>query len=437
MKFVLTSRSVREVVEKVLNLADSPSINDVQRLYLSVVLGHLVHSNSYSFSLPSNSKTKRNIDHLLHCFVSCSELSLLPKSNLKILEEVAPRLVNGSSNPSWFTLAAHFYPYLGLKYVMKEKMTLEQCYDYKEYETLLSFLLSILAKEEEGDDETQKLRHELMLRVLKTAPNDKAVLALYQRSDLERYFGSKMDKDNLFIKYYQKSVRQSGSQGEKLVVLTKIPAQLRTMMLPTIIATLVEFLKSSEEPKKEHLKAFQKLIPYLQSPEGVKDVLTAMSKSKLPTLHGLFPKILNNVEFDASWRGVPVPDKVDICWAWITGTLRENFNNENGKTTAAYEAVRKLMSCSLNNNDEAVFVEVCNHVTKKILQKVDAISILRSSKCIESFPEIIQESYKNHVRRMLQEEPRLVRKAIAELDRSSQSSYSKSLDHSSGPFISR
>ena len=143
------------------------------------------------------------------------------------------------------------------------------------------------------------------------------------------------------------------------------------------------------------------------------------------------------MEFDASWRRVSLSDKVDICSAWIAGMLRAKPKEENdkGKTTAAYEAVKKLMS-SLYTEDKALISKVCNYVAERILQNVDVTSILRSFKSIENLPEIIQECYKDHVRCMLQKQPRLVRKAIEELDRSSPS-YSRPLDHFSGPSLSR
>ena len=425
----------KEFVENVLKLAASPLSNDVQCLYLSVVLGHLAKNNS-TFAFPFDSKNaKLTIDRLLRCFANCAQFDLLPSSSLQILGEIVPILVNACSNPGWLTLAAYFYPYLGLKYVVRARMNSEK-YDNKEYQGLLNFLLPVLVKEEGDDDETKRLHHRFMLRVLQSAPNHEAVLSLYRHPDLDHYFTSLMNKEDLFIEYYQSSLQQVFSQGEKLIELTKIPAQIRRLMLSKIKSTMLEFLKSSQEPKKEQLQAFQKLIMCLP-PENVTDVLKVLSKSKSSHLHDLLLNILSKQEFDASWRRVSLSDKVDICSAWIAGTLRAKSNGENdkGKTTAAYEAVRKLMSF-LYTEDEALTVEVCNHVAERILQNVDVTSILRSFKSIDNFPGIIQECYRDHVRCMLQRQPRLIRKAIEELEKSSSYS-SKQFNHFSGPILSR
>lgn len=424
---------VKEFVENVLKLAASPSSNDVQCLYLSVVLGHLAKNNS-TFAFPFDSKNaKLTIDRLLRGIANCAQLDLLPRSSLQILEEIAPSLVNACSNPGWLTLAAFFSPYLGLKYVVRARMTSEK-YHNKEYQGLLNLLLPVLVKEEGDDDETKRLHRRLMLRVLQTAPNHEAVLSLYQHPDLHHYFTSLVNKEDLFIEYYQSSLHKVSSPGEKLIELTKIPAQIRTLMLSKIKSTMLEFLKSPQEPKKEQLQAFQKLIMCLP-PEDATDVLKSTSKS--PHHHDLVLNILSKMEFDASWRRVSLSDKVDICSAWIAGMLRAKPKEENdkGKTTAAYEAVKKLMS-SLYTEDKALISKVCNYVAERILQNVDVTSILRSFKSIENLPEIIQECYKDHVRCMLQKQPRLVRKAIEELDRSSPS-YSRPLDHFSGPSLSR
>lgn len=430
----LLTKPAKQMVDWILQQAVSHSVTDVQRLYSCVIIGHIASiCFTYTpFSLPENDKTKASLDRFLQCFDACVNRDLLPSSSLKTLEKIAPVLVESCSSPGWLTLAAHFYPYLGVKYLTKQRMVIQEC-DKKEYVNLVHLLLSHLTTGKDEDNKSAYRR--LLTRVLRTAPDMNAVLDLFENADLSVFFDSDTDKEAFFVDFYQDSQHggeKTPNPGKKLHELLKIPDKLLSKMPGLVQSSLLEFAKLADEPKEKHAEAFRQLITsnrHLSSDQTF-SILKELSKSRSTTLQNLLLRLLNDKMFDWYWQGISLSQKVAICSSWLTTRVvsekRKHGNMERTKTV--YEATQDLMSCSLNISNKALAEELNATVIEKLLKDEEAVSILSAFSHIEKFSHVVQECYKNHVKVVLQRNPRLVKNSSQTLIQYSLSRYDTTLN---------
>lgn len=396
-------------------------VNDVQRLYLCIILGHLASNYlSRALPLPNDSKTKIACDHLLQCLQACAVTELLSLPNLEPLETIAAIVVENCSSPGWLTFAAHFYPYLGVNHVVRTIITSEKC-DQKEFRKMVNFLLSHLKM----DHHEELVHKKLLKKVLEAAPDQDAVLELFENPGLDLFFSSDEDRVDFFVNFYQDSHRverqvcgKNANPGKRLLELVKIPEKLLDKMHRLVLSSLLEFAKSTDELKDKHVEAFCRLIvskqhsKYTLSTDQVSTVLLELSKSRSMPHHSLLLRLLSNKDFDSDWHKMSLCQKVNTCSSWVVTKVIHVTKGplENaGRTTIVYEAVEELMSCSLNACNKNLAVEVCRHAIEKLFKNEVTSSILKAHKNIEKLSPVIQECYIDHVKDTLEREPHLIR----------------------------
>ena len=426
MKFSnLNMKAVRSCVGWILEQAVDYSVNDVQRLYLCIILGHLAANyTSRQLLLPNEHKTKVACDRLLQCLEVCPFSELLSSSSLVLLEKIAAILVDNSSNPGWLTFAAHFYPYIGVKNV-RVRMTSAKC-DQKEYRKMVNLLLSHLRMDDhENVAEEMVDRKMLLKKVLEAAPDQDVILELFENASLKPLFSSDEDKEDFFVNFYQDSARverQAGGKnanpGKRLLELTKIPDKLLGKMHRLVYSSLLQFAKSTDELKEKHVEAFCHLIvskqhsKYTLSTDQISTVLLELSKSKSMQYHSLLLVLLSNEDFDSDWHKMSFSQKVSTCSSWIVSKVvhdtKSQFENA-GRTTIVYGAIEQLMSCSLNVSNKSLAVGVCADAIEKLFRNEETGSILKAHQNIEKLSVIIQECYIDHVKGILKREPHLIR----------------------------
>lgn len=433
-KFEFGSRLLQQTLASILEQIHKRSVSDEQCLYLCVLLGHLAENNGRRFlsNFPKGNKTKETSDRVLKSLSALARFNLLPSSSLEILKRIAPTLVDTSSHPCWLSLAAHFYSYLGVHYVTHVKKSEQKC-DAKEFWRLTSMLLSAITI----NKETQQLHRQLLYNWLHAAPDRNALLHLYEVDDLDIFFTDVTDKEDIFIEiieschYSRKYARDN--PGEHLLTLSEIPKQLLSKMERLVYESLLGFSRAIEQPAPAHVNAFLELVKLhgkCLSTKNVDTIFNELAHSTIPRIHGALLQILNSKVFQSSWYRIPLEQKVDICYVWIFTKLRERRCTAEEKPAAAYEAVEELALCELNVENKELVAMMCKKVANEALKNVEASTIIRAYKSIEKCSETIQEYYKDHVRQMLQRDPRLVKKAVTEVDRSSSSS-------STAPYLSR
>ncbi|CAB4043499.1 E3 ubiquitin- ligase RNF213 [Paramuricea clavata] len=425
MRFDFTAKHVRDFIAWIVEQVIGPSVTDIQRLYLCLILGLLFQNCSRHFRFPNDSNSKQACDRLLECFSARVHSSFLSPSNLKILEKLANTLVQNCSCPGWLNLAATFYPYLGVRYVLQKKHDsgLKYKYDIKEYHKLMDTLLKNIDNTEQEENEHQSL----LQAVLEIAPSNDVVVQLFDGPDTGRFFADEAGKEDFFVKFYQDS-HHSGRRrgvGEKVVELLKIPQKLREKLYRLVNSCLLDFVSSDEEVKEEHIKAFIDLIILHNSLQQsqVVDLLIEISRSKSVRRHGLLLRILHTSCFRADWHNTAMAHKVKICSTWVnTKVVNETrMNSGVDKTTAVYHGIEELMRCSLNKSNNKLAEEVSKTVVENILRNEESLSILKAFVKIDKYSTVVQDCYKTHVKEILGRDRRLMRKSVKILEEYSSS----------------
>ena len=427
---LLCIKHVKHSVNWILEQASGNSVTDVQRLYLCIVLSHIDKHYPYTLPIPTNSQITEAFDRLLQCLNTCVYSNFLSPSNLKSLQKIAITLVQNCSSPGWLTLAAYFYPYLGIQFLIEKKhaIGLNYRYDRKEYHKRVNELLFNI-KIKNSDD--QLVHQKLLHFMLKCAPTLDETFDLFENYDVPQFFDTEEKKVDFFVKFYQDQQRgystQSKSSGAKLIEFFKIPEKMRGRLYNLLYSILLEYAKSDEELKNEHVKIFLHSVisnKDLDMPR-VLEILKELSKSKSIPRQDLLLKILSNNLFEQDWHGTLHDEKVKICTSWVTTRVtNKNARNDGGSegTAAVYEAMNAIMQCSLNIANETLAKKVFTKVVEKMLRNEDTISVLKASASIEKCVAVVQECYKSHVRNILRQTPGVVRKSSKFLEEISSSS---------------
>ena len=415
-----TARHVREFISWVVEQVIGPSVTDTQRLYLCVILGHLRQKCDAYFDLPCSHDSKKACDRLLDSFTTRVHAPFLSSSSLTILEKIASTLVENSSSPGWLNLAATFYPYLGARYVIQKGTycNMHYNYDIKEYQTLTEILL----KNINITLEEKRVHLDLLQMVLKIAPNNETVVALFDNPDTNQFFKDEPEKEDFFVKIFQEA-HCSGTAsdvGAKLVELLNIPKKLREKLCRLVKSSLSAFVRSSEEQKEEHSNAFLNLLVFGQclNKSDVVGLLVEISRSKSVPRHKLLLKILNSSLFRNDWHNTTMAQKVKICSTWVTTKVANEMctNSRIDKTTAVYHGIEELMCCSLNKSNTKLAEEVSQTVTQNMLENEESLSVLKAFVNIEQYSTVVQDCYKTHVKEILGRDRRLIKKSLKVLE---------------------
>ena len=425
----LKSKHVTCSVNWIVKEALERSISDVQCLYLCIVLGRIEEKFLYGLTFPKGDRTAEACDRLLQGFsaVDCNILSTL---NFQIVKKVAVLLVENCSSPGWLTLAAHFYPVFGVKFVLGKKYSssLKHRYDVSEYQKMVRALLLHVKETENRDDQLAHQR--LLLLVLESAPVLSVALKLSERSDVCRFFANDDEMVSLFVKFCQEWQRDSSinDTGAKMVDFFQIPNKFRCKMHKLLYPILLEYAKSDDKLKDEHVEIF---LQSIISDDVLADfqifaLLMELSKSKSVSRQNLLLEILNNKLFEQFWHEAALAKKVDICKTWVM--TRVNYilgSSANGvdKTKAVYEAIDAIMRCSLNIRNQSLVQDVSKYIVEKILGNEDGISVLQAFTSIEKCVSVVQECYKSHAKKILEHAPKVVRKSKKFLKDCSSSRY--------------
>ena len=428
MRFAsFSAKHVRELIAWVVQQVVEKSIIDAQALYLCIVLGHLLQKCIIHFQFP-NDNTKKACDRLLESFRGSILVPFRSSSSLRILEKLASKLVQRSSSPSWLNLVATFYPYLGVHYLLRKKHDTdfkEARYDIKEYRKLMDMLLKNvdITKEEEHE-------HQCLLQaVLERAPNNDAVVELFDKADTDKFFEDEGKKEDFFVKFYQDNHYNATRRGagEKLVELLKIPRTLRGKLYRLVNSCLLDFVRSGEKMEGEQIKAFIDLIisdQCLQEPQ-VNDLLIEISRSKSVDRHKLLLKILETSQFRDNWHLTSMTQKIRICSSWVTNKVTNEMSIRNGidKTTAVYHGLELLMCCPLNKSNNQLAEEVSRTVNENLLRNEESLSVLKAFGNISKYSTVVQDCYKAHVKEILCRDRRVIKRSVNVLDEYSNSRY--------------
>ena len=428
MRFTyFSAKHVRELIAWVVEQVVEKSTTDAEALYLCIVLGHLSQKHSKHFRFP-NDNTKKAFDRLLDSFRSSVLAPFCSASSLGILDNFASVLVQCSNSPCWLNLVATFYPYLGVHYLLKKKHDTdfkEARYDMKEYRKLMDMLLKNvdITKEEEHE-------HQCLLQaVLERAPNNDAVVELFDKADTDKFFEDEGKKEDFFVKFYQDNHYNATRRGtgEKLVELLKIPRTLRGKLYRLVNSCLLDFVRSGEKMEEEQIKAFIDLIisdQCLQEPQ-VNDLLIEISRSKSVDRHKLLLKILETSQFRDNWHLTSMTQKIRICSSWVTNKVTNEMSIRNGidKTTAVYHGLELLMCCPLNKSYNQLAEEVSRTVNENLLRNEESLSVLRAFGNISKYSTVVQDCYKAHVKEILCRDRRVIKRSVNVLDEYSNSRY--------------
>lgn len=415
-----------KLIDWILKQASSFSITDAQCLYLCYVLGHIQANSFYSLSFPSG--IQEECDRLLRSFIPCFNSDFISTLNPKILKEVAVLLVQNSSTPGWLTLAACFYPYLGIKFLLDKQYAscLKYTYHVEEYEKVVSVLFSKVKKMKSGDD---KYAHKRMLDlVLNRAPDLCSALSLSERTDVCELFGSDDEMVYFFVKFCQDKLKDTSTHketGAKLADFFLIPKIFRSKMNKSLFPILLEYAKSDQDLKEGHVKIFLDSISESSlSLDQVVALLMELSKSTSGPRQKLLLDILDNKRFEKNWHEIQLAQKLAICTSWIiTRVVRASHHHGFDKTKKVYAAVDAIVNCSLNITNTTLAEEVSTNVVTKILGNEDAVTVLQAFPSIEKCGPVVQSCYKSHVRKMLEQSPRVVKKSSKFLKDCSYSRY--------------
>jgi hypothetical protein len=414
---LLTKKNLKTFINWIVEQVLYNSATDTQRLYLCIVLGHLQRFCS-PLPFPKDNKVAQTCDRFLQCLIACVNSNFLSASDLNLLEKLAVVLVENSSSPGWLTLAAYFYPYFGIDYILGKEHTkgLNYGYNDKEYHEMgTEVLLNIKIKGRNDQTAHKKLLH----LVLKNAPTLDDALKLFARPEVSQFFANEDERADFFVKFYQQKSRdstQKKSAGAKLVEFYKMPKNIREKMQKYLFPILLEYSKSNDELKDRQVNMFCKSIvleKYLGTVEVLK-ILMELSKSKSVPRQDLLLDILDNKRFEKYWNQASHVDKVNICKSWVMTRFRNKKWPSNlagvDKIAAVYGVIDAIMRCSLNTLNKALAEDVSSYVAENILRN-EGISVLKAFPSIQKCVAVVQDCYKSHVRKILKQTPKLVKKS--------------------------
>ena len=387
---------VRWILEQVLQ----GSTTDIQGLYLFMVLCH------FRNLLPYLKGNKVACDRFLQCFLSCIDSNLLSKSNPKRFKKTAITLVENSSSPGWLTLAAYFYSYSGIKFLLDnaDKESLNHRYDSEDYRKLVKELFSCLKVE--SQDEYKKL----LKYVMKSAPTLVDAMDLFQRSEISEIFATEDEKVDFFSYFFKEENIKSKKKKnlwERLVVFHHTPERIRSKVYKLLYSTLLDELKDVD------IKVLVELILSIKQlgMDQFINVLNEFSTSKSFSRHDLLFQILDDDSFKEAWLEIPPDKRVDICKSWVMNrviTMKHKSKLDNSEMVVlVYQSMEAITQCcSLNT---LMAQNVSAHVVEKVFESKDAIYVLDAFESIEKLSPVVQECYISHVKKILT--PELVKKS--------------------------
>ena len=404
----------KECISWILEKATCGLVTDVQRFYLCIVLSYL-NQPPLQLLFPEDSQTVKACDRLLQCLNACVYYDFLSTSHRERLKIIAVMLVNKSSRPSWLTLAAQFYPYVGIEFVLKKKHEIDVNYTYgnKEYMGMATSLLSKIPVNVDCDIA------QLLDLVVKSAPNLDTVLELFESPAVERLFTSENKKMEFFLKYCESTTRcNNKSAGTKLTAFHNIPPKFRLRMHKRLVSILLEYARSDNELNTEHGEIFLQLIKsgHLNKDQTVQ-VLMELSKSKSVLCQNLLLEILSKEKeiVEDHWYNMDFLKKKEICQSWINTRVVEKLRASGlvgaNKVAAAYEAVDAIMRCSLTNSNYNLAQHVSGHAVATILRNEDVLSFLEALASIEKCTDVVQECYISHVKKKLKQDLKTMKKS--------------------------
>ena len=401
-----TKNHTKELVLWISEQASENSTTDMQRSYLCVILCRL-------HGLSQHLKGKKMMcDHLLQCFSTCAYPSSLSESDLKRLEKIAIILVENSSSPGWLTLAAYFYSYLGIKFLLddKHKEFLNRKYNSEDYQKLVNEFFSCLKVE--SQDEYKKL----LKYVMKSAPTLVDAMDLFQRPEISEIFATEDEQVDFFAKFFEKEnikSKRKKALWERLVVFHHTPEKIRSKVYKLLYSTLLEYAKSGDELKDVDIKVLVELILSIKQLDMDKfiDVLNAFSTSKSSSHQDLLLQILDDDNFKEAWLEIPPDTRVDICKSWVRNrviTVKHKSKLDNSEMVVlVYQSMEAITRrCSLNT---LMAQKVSAYVVAKVFESKDGIYVLKAFESIEQFSPVVKECYISHVRKILT--PQLVKKS--------------------------
>ena len=382
------------------------STTDIQGLYLFMVLCH------FRNLLPYLKGNNIACDRFLQCFLSCIDSNLLSKSDPKRLKKTAITLVENSTSPGWLTLAAYFYSYLGIKFLLdnKDKESLNHRYDSEDYRILVKELFSCLKVESQDE-------YKILLKcVVKSAPTFVDAMDLFQRSEISEIFATEDEKVDFFAYFFKEEnikSKEKKNLWERLVVFHHTPEKIRSKVYKLLYSTLLEYAKSGDEFKDVDIKVLVELILSIKQlgMDQFINVLNEFSTSKSSSHQDLLPQILDDKSFKEAWLEIPPDTKVDICKSWIMNrviTMKHKSELDNSEMVVlVYQSIETITQCcSLNT---LMTQNVSADVVERVFESKDPIYVLHAFESIEKLSPVVKECYISHVKKILT--PELVKKS--------------------------
>ena len=395
----VNENQTKELVFWILKQTSQNSTTDIQRFYLCMILSHLRIEAISKYPI----RNKKVFDRLLQCFSASAHSRFLSTSDRERLKTTAVSLVENSSSPGWLTLAAHFYSYLSIKFLLDKKKSeslSHHKYDSEEYKTLVALLLSSLKVDSQDDHK------ELLKYMMKSSPTLVEVVDLFQRPEISEMFANEEEKDNYFVAHSKdKYVKSKNTKSFWERLPGRLREKFRSKFYNLLYSTLLDYTKSDDELKDDNIKVLVELILSIkrfgmdQFINVLKDVATSKSLSR----QDLLPQILDDELFKETWHEIPLDTKVDICKSWVLNHVTNLQLEDSDMVVAVYQSIENITRhCSL---------EVSAHVIDKILESLDVVNILDVSviQSIEKLSPAVTKCYISHIRKILT--PKLVKKS--------------------------
>ena len=350
---------MKKSVSWILEQALQNSTTDTQRFYLCIILFHLRNSSRH---LNGN---KKACDRLLGCFATCVYSKLLTKLHLQRLKTIALILVQNSSTPGWLTLAAHFYPYLGIKFLLDNKNAEfpSHQYDSEKYKKLVTALFSYLKVDNQDDHK------ELLKYVMKSAPTFVDAVELFQRSETSEIFATEGEKVDYFVKFVKEENikrKKKKSLWERLILFYHTPEKIRSKIYSLPYKTLLEYAKSDDEKKDADIKVLVELILSIKhlGLDKFIDVLKNFSTSKSLSRQDLLLQILDNEDIKKAWLAIPLEEIKNICESWVINRVtivktKTELTNLD-MVVSVYQSIEAITQCC--SPDASLAQEVSVHV---------------------------------------------------------------------------
>ena len=404
----LSPKHEKECLKWIVEIATACNVPNIHGLYLCIVLSHF--SSGLDKYLVNDGKTASACDCLLQCLDACVDSVFLSQSNREHLKKIAVILVQHSSTPNWLTFAAHFYPFLGVEFILNTygATVLKWRYEGKEYRKKVDTLFSTVRIT--NDLATHK---DLLYFVLESAPTLVDGLELFEDFRVCQLFTNEDERAQIFVEFYKNRMRSrdanttQGSVSVKLAEFYNIPEKLRGRMHKLLLQILLEYAKSDDQLNDEHVKAFVNSLisEYPLYNEQVSCVLKQLSKSKSVLRQKVLLDILNNERFVKRWRETSWQCKVDICKSWVittvVNTARDYSFDEVSKVATAYKAIDEIMKCSLNYQNKTLVEHVSDSLVSTILREEKVVPFIQAFVSVGECSEIVQRCYKSHVRTKL------------------------------------